>query len=85
MVYYVLYYLIPVFDEAVPARGQEAARLVGMPQRRDTNTIMRFPLFIKLGCLPIPDIRLAVRVSRHQITITNITRFKFRTPFYSNI
>lgn len=38
--------LVPVFDSTVPASCEHFAGLMRMPQHRDADSVVRFPLLI---------------------------------------
>lgn len=65
------FYSVPVLDEPVPAGGEQFAGLVWVPQRGDAHAVVGLPLLVELCRLPVPDVALAVRVARHQVTGTS--------------
>lgn len=66
-----MFYLVPIFDESVPSRCEQLAGFVRVPQRGDANAVVRLPLLVQLGCLPVPHVALAVRVAGHQVADNN--------------
>ncbi|CAK1546304.1 unnamed protein product [Leptosia nina] len=61
----VWYDLIPVLDHAVPARRQQAAGFVGVPEGGDADPVVCFPLLIEFRRFPIPNVAFSVGVARH--------------------
>lgn len=68
--------LVPVLDQTIPTSRDQFARLVRMPECGYADTFVRLPLLVQLGRLPIPDIRFAIAVAGHQITIKSNQRTK---------
>lgn len=60
-------YLIPIFNLTIPAGCNQFARLMRMPQCTDADTFMRLPFLIHFRRLPIPNVALAITITRHQV------------------
>lgn len=54
--------LVPEFDQAVPAAGDDLGGLVRVPQGADAHLVVGLDPVVQLGGLPVPDVQLAVRV-----------------------
>lgn len=70
-----LFISIPIFDYAVPARCEEFAGLVRVPQGGYADAVMSFPLLVQLRGLPVPNVAFAVSITRHQITGNKLNNF----------
>lgn len=60
--------LVPEFDLSIPAAGDDLGGLVRMPQGTYAHFVVSLDPVVKLGGLPVPDVQLSVRISRHHVT-----------------
>jgi len=61
-------FLVPKFDEAVPAGGGDFGCFVGMPESGDANFLVGFKFRIQFGGFPVPNEKFSVGVAGNEIS-----------------